>query len=137
MPTFVEVDGQHQDQHAGNQFRVCDVEDPRKPFVTSTWPVQTPRKFAVWKEMQEITDCTHRNAVVHIADPAREDQRQADVTQVTARTGVLAEHPERGEHGEHGERDEDRSPALADAEHRAVVEHQVVIQKVMAHGHDA
>jgi hypothetical protein len=84
--------------------------------------------------MQEITDCTHRNAVVHIADPACEDQRQADVTQVTARTGVLAEHPECSANSQHRECNEERSTPLADSKDCTVVEDEMEVKKIRSDG---
>ena len=91
----------------------------------------------MWKEMQEITDCAHGNPVIHVANAARKHQCQAYVTEVAARTGVLAEHPECSTYSQHRECNEERSAALADSKDCTVVEDEMEVKKVRSDGGDA
>ena len=87
--------------------------------------------------MQEVADRAVEEPVVEVADAARENEADRDMRRAHANEGAAREQRDRGDGRNHREHDEELAALLPDAEDRAVVEHEAVVEQVPRQRRDA
>jgi len=80
--------------------------------------------------VQEVADRAVDDAVVEVADAAREDEADRDMRGAHAHPRAAREEKERRDRRDDREDDEQLAPLLADAEHGAVIEDEAEVEEV-------